>query len=83
MPRSGAIGGQAAQQRFLEREQHQRLLARGAVNAPAGFLQHPVPRLRVQIGQIAEPARGQEVALDVLHAGFDDALLKGQELHAM
>src|SRR5690606_38687979 len=55
--------------------QHQWVYARRAVDAHAGFLHHPLPRLRVQVGQVAELARGQEVALVVLPGCTDDALL--------
>jgi len=71
----GRDRGQAPHQRALEREQHQRLLARRAMHTPSRLLRHPHARLRVEVGHVAEAARGQEVALDVLHAGFDDALL--------
>ena len=65
---------QPAQQRPLQSEQPQRLLAHGAMHARAGLAHHPCSCLRVEVGQVAERARGQEVALDVLDAGFDDAL---------
>ena len=66
---------QRAQQRFLECEPGKRLLARGAVDAHTRFLEHPAARLRVQVDEITELAQGQEVALDVLDAGFDDTFL--------
>lgn len=68
-------GSQRAQQRLLDGEALERPLAGGAVNAFTGLDQDPFPRLGVEIGEIAEPARRQEVALHVLHARLDDALL--------
>jgi hypothetical protein len=38
-------------------------------------VQHPLPRLGVEVGQVAEAAGGQEVALEVFDPGLDDALL--------
>src|SRR5687767_1569226 len=71
----GSDWWQAAHQRLLDQETFDGLLASGAMDANAGFLQHPTTRLLVQIGQIAEAARGQEVALHILHPGLNDPLL--------
>lgn len=74
-PQVGRHRGQALEQRSLQRVQRQRLHARGAVHAHPGLVHRPLARLGVEVGQVAEGPRGQEVALDVLDAGFDDALL--------
>src|SRR6516164_4077875 len=71
----GSHRGELAHQRLLDREAIQRLLARGAVDAQAGFLHHPAAGLLVQIREIAERAGGKEITLDVLDAGLDHALL--------
>ena len=68
----GGHRGQPAQQRLLEREQRQRPLARGAVQALPGLVHHPGARLGVQIGEVTEAARGQEVGLEVFDPRFDD-----------
>lgn len=70
-------GGQRVHQRLLNLKTIEWTLARGAVNTATGFLQHPAADLGVQIGEIAELPQGQEVALDVLDAGLDDAPLLG------
>src|ERR1700733_774261 len=67
--------GQLLHQRSLERKTRQRLFACRAVDAKAGFLQHPIPALGVQVRQIAELAQGEEVTLYILNARFDDPLL--------
>ncbi len=66
---------QGQEQRALHREALQRPHPRRAVDALPGHLQDPRAHLGVEIRQIAEGAGRQEVALHVLHARFDDALL--------
>lgn len=44
---------------------------RGAVHAHIGNLCDPVAQLLVEIGQISVGAPQHEIALDVLHPGFD------------
>jgi len=67
--------GKRQQLRAFQREALQRLGAGGAVDARPRDLEHPLACLGVEVGHVAEGARGQEVALHVLHAGLDDALL--------
>jgi hypothetical protein len=64
-------------ERPLEFEALQRPLARGPVDAQAGFGHHPLPCLRVQIGEVAEGARGKEITFNVLDPCLHDALLRG------
>lgn len=59
----------------FDRKALERSLTGGAVDTKAGFLEHPAARLGVEIGEIAERAGGQEVALYVLHPRLDDPLL--------
>ena len=67
---------QRLQQRlFGGAEQGQRLGARGAVDAVAGFAQDPGLQLFVGVREAVEFAQRHEVVLDVLDAGFDAALL--------
>lgn len=68
-------GRQRLQEWLLQCKQRQGWLARGAVDALAGRLHHPRLGLGVEVGEVTELAQRQEVALDVLDAGFDDALL--------
>lgn len=71
----GRNSGQRAHQGPFDLEQGKRRLARRAVDAASGFLHDPVARLGIEIREVAELAQRQEVALHVLDAGFDDALL--------
>lgn len=48
---------------------------RGASGALPRHLEYPVAHLGVEVGHVPEAAGGQEVALHILHARFDDALL--------
>ncbi len=70
---------QRQEQRALHREALQRPHPRRAVDALPGHLQDPRAHLGVEVGQIAKAPGGQEVALHVLHARFDDAF----HLHPM
>ena len=45
------------------------------MHAGASFLHDPLPRLCVQVAQIAEGPRGQEVAFDVFDPRFDDTFI--------
>jgi len=66
--------GQFLHQRSLERKTRQWLFACRAVDAKAGFLQHSIPTLGVQVRQIAELTQGKEVTLYILNARLDDPL---------
>ena len=62
VPRSGGTVGSGWSNAALDGEAVQRRTPASCRGRAAGFLQHPIAHLGVQIGQIAETARGQEVA---------------------
>ena len=68
-------GGQGLQERAFSVKQHQWLLARGAVYPGAGLRHDPGPGLGVEVSQIAERARGQEVGFEVFDPRLDDPFL--------
>ena len=71
----GRDGRQGPQDGALEFETRERRFAGRAMAADAGLFEDPAFRLIVEVDQIAELPQRQKVALEVLDAGLDDALL--------
>ena len=73
---SGGRLGRGAQELALGLDEAgQGLLVGGAVDAVSGGAEQPRAQLRIGVGEVAELAKRNERALDVLHSGLHPALL--------